>query len=80
MLARKRTELTEEEAKSHLKKHGWSYRNVTKQDGGPLEVTYVHLCLVLNKHRASRRLLKKIAGLPKREDYLAKKLEVSHVS
>jgi len=52
-----------DEAKRKLKHLGLSYRGVAPQLG----VTYQHLCLVLNGHRQSRRLLRKIEELPQSE-------------
>lgn len=50
------------QAKRHLKQNHWSYRNVAPVLG----VTFQHLCMVLNGHRESRRLLNRIAELPDR--------------
>ena len=47
-------------SKKQLKALGWSYRRAAPLLG----VTYQHLCLVLNGHRHSRRLLAKVASLP----------------
>lgn len=49
-------------AKRHLKSQGWSYRSASPELG----VSFVHLSLVLNGHRESRRLLLAIQGLPRR--------------
>jgi hypothetical protein len=63
MLARKLTEHTLHEAKIHLKEYGWTYRSAAPELG----VCFVHLSLVLNGHRKSRRLLGAIMALPMRE-------------
>lgn len=47
-------------AKARLKELGWSYRRVAPLLG----VRFEHLCLVLNGHRESRRLLAAIEALP----------------
>ncbi len=54
--------LSRQQAKSHLKKLGWSYRTVAPRLG----VTYPHLAKVLNGQRDSARLLGAIKHLPKR--------------
>jgi hypothetical protein len=53
---------TRNQAKAHLKALGWTYRSVAPSLG----VGFVHLCLVLNGHRHSRRLLAAIERLPRR--------------
>ena len=50
--------------KARFKRKGWSYRVAAPLLG----VTYQHLSDVLNGNRQSLRLLKKIRGLPKREN------------
>ena len=50
---------TRERAKVTLKRRGWSYRAAAPALG----VTYQHLSEVLNGHRESRRLLKRISKL-----------------
>jgi hypothetical protein len=52
--------MTPATAKRTFRAKGWSYRRAAPVLG----VTYQHLCLVLQGHRHSRRLLKKIAELP----------------
>lgn len=47
-------------AKRSLKAKGWSYRRAAPHLG----VSYVHLALVLNGRRQSRRLVAKIKTLP----------------
>lgn len=47
-------------AKARLKELGWSYRRVAPLLG----VRFEHLCLVLNGHRDSLRLLAAIEDLP----------------
>lgn len=54
--------LTRLQAKATLKEKGWSYRTVAPL----LDVHHIHLSMVLNGHRVSRRLLNKIEGLPAR--------------
>lgn len=54
---------TREQAKSRLKRGGWSYRSIAPLLG----VSYQHLCEVLNGRRQSRRLLRAISGVKKRE-------------
>ena len=52
--------------KASFKQKGWSYRSAAPQLG----VTYKYLCEVLNGKISSRRLLKKIQALPRRETAL----------
>ncbi len=52
--------ITRQQAKARLKELGWSYRRVAPLLG----VRFEHLCLVLNGHRDSIRLLAAIEGLP----------------
>jgi hypothetical protein len=54
--------LTGQQAKRFLKQRHWSYRKAAPLLG----VRFEHLCLVLNGHRESRRLLNRIAELPDR--------------
>ena len=51
-------------AKSKLRSLGWSYRTVAPVLG----VRFEHLCLVLNGHRESARLLRKIEALNTRRE------------
>lgn len=44
-----------------MRELGWSYRRVAPRLG----VTYCHLARVLCGHRESKRILKKIAALPR---------------
>lgn len=55
---------TRERAKHKLKELGWSYRSVAPVLG----VTYQHLSEVLNGHRESRRILRKIEKLEERRE------------
>lgn len=52
--------ITRQQAKARLKELGWSYRRVAPLLG----VRFEHLCLVLNGHRDSLRLLAAIESLP----------------
>lgn len=62
MLSRKQGYPSPSEAKAKLKDLGWTYRAAAPVLG----VHFTHLCLVLNGHRVSRRLLTKIAQLPRK--------------
>jgi hypothetical protein len=55
---------TRQLAKNKLKNLGWSYRTVAPLLG----VCFEHLCLVLNGHRESQRLLRKIEALDTRRN------------
>ncbi len=56
--------LTRLQAKRILKRKGYSYR-----DAAPLlHVHFVHLSMVLNGHRTSKCLIKKINALPPKEE------------
>jgi hypothetical protein len=68
---RKQRDLTPEEAKNHLKNYGWTYRSVCRPNG-PLDISFNHLSRVLNHHRQSASLLKKIFSLPTRDQWNAK--------
>lgn len=46
-----------------LKEKGWSYRAAAPVLG----VTYQYLCDVMNGHRSSVRLLRRVASLPRRQ-------------
>lgn len=50
-----------EREKRKLKRLGWSYRSL----GRHLDVSYQYLSDVLNGHRQSRRLLNRIAAVPR---------------
>ncbi len=56
--------ITRQRAKDKLKQLGWSYRTVAPSLG----VRFEHLCQVLNGHRESARLLKKIEELSERRE------------
>ena len=56
---------TGNQAKDKLKSLGWSYRAVAPVLG----VGFVHLCLVLNGHRRSERLLQRIQDLEISRDF-----------
>ena len=62
MITRKRGEITVEQAKSHLKKNGWSYRNAAEE----LDYSFTHLAYVLTGRRTSHTALSRILNLPKR--------------
>jgi transcriptional regulator with XRE-family HTH domain len=55
---------TRQRAKDKLKNLGWSYRTVAPKLG----VGFEHLSQVLNGHRESQRLLRKIESLPTRRE------------
>lgn len=63
MITRKQSDLTANQAKSHLKKHGWSYRDAAEELG----YSFTHIAFVLTGRRHSQTLLGKIMDLPKHE-------------
>lgn len=56
--------MTRHQAKTTLKRKGWSQRKAAPH----LKVSYEHLNRVLNGHRFSTRLLNKIEVLPSKEE------------
>lgn len=52
-----------EQARVHLKKQGWSYRRAAVELG----VSFVHLAYCLTGKRESKRLMRRIMGLPRSE-------------
>ncbi|AHF93694.1 hypothetical protein OPIT5_29450 [Opitutaceae bacterium TAV5] len=54
--------MTAKEAKQIMKRRGWSYRTAAPRLG----VCYQHLSDVLNRRRASRSLVERVAELPER--------------
>jgi hypothetical protein len=55
--------LTRQQAKTHLKQMGWSYRSAAPLLG----IRYEHLSRVLNGERVSKRLLDAVMSMPPRQ-------------
>lgn len=62
VISRNQMEITVEQAKSHLKKNGWSYRNAAEELG----YSFTHFAWVLSERRTSLTLLRSIMALTKR--------------